>query len=209
MKSVSLFRFCFVLLLLNQCLAKSFSNHENIFNTQRIKRNEPNDDENDDNEEQPEENVSEGEPIPEPDEDSDKKDDKPDVDESAEDDDIIISSDESSEVSQDGSKLMIILVDGFRWDYVSLDKSLKGFRKIAENGVRAKYVKPVFPTISYPNWYTIVTGLYTESHGMIGNYMYDEDRDDLFLMAPHPEHISQPLVESNGTPLDNRTEERN
>ena len=77
-------------------------------------------------------------------------------------------------------------MDGFRWDYVSLDKSLKGFPKIAENGVRAKYVKPIFPANSYPNWYAIVTGLYGESHGMFENYMYDETRDDFFLMTPHP-----------------------
>ncbi|CAG2178111.1 unnamed protein product, partial [Oppiella nova] len=67
---------------------------------------------------------------------------------------------ETPQVSQEGSKLLIILVDGFRWDYVSRDKTLKGFRKIAENGVSAKYVKPIFPANSYPNWYSIVTGLY-------------------------------------------------
>jgi len=91
-----------------------------------------------------------------------------------------------SEESQEGVKLLIILVDGFRYDYVSRDKSLKGFPRIAKNGVRAEYVKPIFPANSYPNWYSIVTGLYGESHGIFQNHMYDEEKDDFFLMAPNP-----------------------
>ena len=82
------------------------------------------------------------------------------------------------------SKLLIILVDGFRWDYVSMDHTLKGFPKIAENGVHAQYVTPIFPALSYPNWYTITTGLYAESHGMIQNFMYDKTRNDSFRMGP-------------------------
>ncbi|KAG8199979.1 hypothetical protein JTE90_006223 [Oedothorax gibbosus] len=54
------------------------------------------------------------------------------------------------------NKLLLILVDGCRWDYPDQD-SLPGFRKLAENGVRAPYVTPIFPANSYPNWYTITT----------------------------------------------------
>lgn len=58
-----------------------------------------------------------------------------------------------------GNKLLLILVDGCRWDYPDQDMDeLPGFRKIAQNGVRAPYVTPIFPSNSYPNWYTIVTG---------------------------------------------------
>ncbi|GBM76550.1 hypothetical protein AVEN_204569-1 [Araneus ventricosus] len=57
------------------------------------------------------------------------------------------------------NKLLLILVDGCRWDYPDQDSAgLPGFRKLAENGVRAPYVTPIFPANSYPNWYTIMTG---------------------------------------------------
>ncbi|GFS35491.1 uncharacterized protein TNIN_211961 [Trichonephila inaurata madagascariensis] len=57
------------------------------------------------------------------------------------------------------NKLLLILVDGCRWDYPDQDSAgLPGFRKLAENGVRAPYVTPIFPSNSYPNWYTIMTG---------------------------------------------------
>ncbi|XP_054162379.1 glycerophosphocholine cholinephosphodiesterase ENPP6-like [Oppia nitens] len=82
-------------------------------------------------------------------------------------------------------KTILILADGIRYDYVN-DTSLTGFTRIARNGVRAKYVQPIFPANSYPNWYTIITGLYGESHGMVQNYMYDPKEKDMFLMAPHP-----------------------
>lgn len=55
------------------------------------------------------------------------------------------------------NKLLLILVDGCRWDYPD-QEGLPGFRKLAENGVRAPYVTPIFPSNSYPNWYTITTG---------------------------------------------------
>ncbi|XP_013783499.1 ectonucleotide pyrophosphatase/phosphodiesterase family member 6-like isoform X1 [Limulus polyphemus] len=83
-------------------------------------------------------------------------------------------------------KVLLILVDGCRWDYPDEEKGLTGFRRMAENGVRAKYVTPIFPSNSYPNWYTIVTGLYAENHGFVQNYLYDPDKGDFFLMAPDP-----------------------
>ncbi|XP_022240767.1 ectonucleotide pyrophosphatase/phosphodiesterase family member 6-like [Limulus polyphemus] len=81
-------------------------------------------------------------------------------------------------------KLLLILVDGCRWNYVDEQENLLGFRRIAEHGVRAEFVTPIYPSNSYPNWYTIVTGLYAENHGFVENYLYDPVRKDFFLMAP-------------------------
>ncbi|GBM88481.1 hypothetical protein AVEN_18834-1 [Araneus ventricosus] len=66
----------------------------------------------------------------------------------------------SESIQRDGTdRLLLILVDGCRWDYPDQDSAgLPGFRKLAENGVRAPYVTPIFPANSYPNWYTIMTG---------------------------------------------------
>lgn len=56
-------------------------------------------------------------------------------------------------------KLIVILADGVRHDYVT-DPTLKGFHRMSKNGVKAEYVQPIFPSNSYPNWYTIVTGMF-------------------------------------------------
>lgn len=58
---------------------------------------------------------------------------------------------------QKEKKVILVLVDGVRYDYVK-DPALKGFQRMARKGVKAEYVQPIFPSNSYPNWYTIVTG---------------------------------------------------
>ncbi|XP_049525572.1 glycerophosphocholine cholinephosphodiesterase ENPP6 isoform X2 [Dermacentor silvarum] len=56
------------------------------------------------------------------------------------------------------------------------------------------------PANSYPNWYSIVTGLYAERHGFVQNFMYDEKYDDYFLMAPHP-NVSHPHWWNHAEPV--------
>lgn len=58
-----------------------------------------------------------------------------------------------------GSRLLVILLDGFRWDYLEQDgHMLPGFGSILQHGVKAEYMIPVYPTLSYPNYYSIMTG---------------------------------------------------
>jgi len=78
------------------------------------------------------------------------------------------------------NKLVVIVIDGFRWDY--FDKyhektggELTGFQKFMDSGVRAQYLESVFPAESFPAWQTIQTGLYPESHGIVGNQFYDRE----------------------------------
>lgn len=52
-------------------------------------------------------------------------------------------------------KLLLILFDGFRWDYV---KDMEGFNEMKRIGVHADYLIPVFPSMSFPNYYSLVTG---------------------------------------------------
>ncbi|XP_064470608.1 glycerophosphocholine cholinephosphodiesterase ENPP6-like [Ornithodoros turicata] len=89
----------------------------------------------------------------------------------------------ANDVTDERQKVILVLVDGCRWDYLE-EPGLLGFRTLAENGVKAEYVLPVMPSSSYPNWYSIVTGLYPENHGFVSNIMYDEIHHDFFLMAP-------------------------
>lgn len=75
-----------------------------------------------------------------------------------------------------GNPVLMISLDGFRADI--LDKFLNenpnsNFKKFANSGVKAKYMQPSFPTLTFPNHYTLVTGLYMENHGITANTIYD------------------------------------
>ena len=68
--------------------------------------------------------------------------------------------------------VILISLDGFRYDY--LEKfNPPVLNRLAKNGVRAKWMLPSFPTKTFPNHYTIATGLYPAHHGIIENNVYD------------------------------------
>lgn len=68
--------------------------------------------------------------------------------------------------------VILISLDGFRYDY--LDKyAAKNLSQLTLEGVRAKWMTSVFPTLTFPNHYAIVTGLYPENSGIVNNTMYD------------------------------------
>uniref|UniRef100_A0A673LIS5 glycerophosphocholine cholinephosphodiesterase n=1 Tax=Sinocyclocheilus rhinocerous TaxID=307959 RepID=A0A673LIS5_9TELE len=80
-------------------------------------------------------------------------------------------------------KLLVFLIDGFRYDYMDDLQNLAGFREIVENGVKVDYITPDFPSLSYPNYYSLMTGRYCEVHQMTGNYMWDKDTMKEFLIG--------------------------
>jgi predicted AlkP superfamily pyrophosphatase or phosphodiesterase len=64
--------------------------------------------------------------------------------------------------------VILVSLDGFRWDY--LDRGLTpNLTRLAREGVRAEAMIPVFPTKTFPNHASIVTGRYPGHHGIIGN----------------------------------------
>ena len=84
------------------------------------------------------------------------------------------SSSSSSGSAENLNKLLIILMDGIRPDFITRDmKKLKGFSHLAEKGSKCKYVKPVFPANPVPNWYSIATGKYPDKHGLVSDYIFD------------------------------------
>lgn len=60
--------------------------------------------------------------------------------------------------NQDSQQLLVFLIDGFRYDYLDDLDTLPGFREIVNSGVKVDYMTPDFPTLSYPNYYTLMTG---------------------------------------------------
>ena len=66
----------------------------------------------------------------------------------------------------------MLSMDGFRWDY-PLKASTPTLDSIARQGIRAEAIKPCFPTKTFPNHYSIATGLYPDHHGIVNNSFYD------------------------------------
>ncbi len=79
--------------------------------------------------------------------------------------------------------VLLIGMDGFKPEYLGEDYgSTPNFDRLIEAGVLAESLKPVFPTKTFPNLYSIVTGLYPENHGIISNTVYDPDRGETLRM---------------------------
>ncbi len=70
--------------------------------------------------------------------------------------------------------VILISLDGFRYDYIDKYKP-PTLNKLAETGVRAKWMIPSFPTKTFPNHYAIATGLYPEHNGIVENNIFDFD----------------------------------
>lgn len=70
-------------------------------------------------------------------------------------------------------RLLVVSFDGFRWNYLNRTKT-PNFHKFIANGVHAKNgLTNAFVTKTFPNHYTLATGLWEESHNIIANHMYD------------------------------------
>ena len=70
----------------------------------------------------------------------------------------------------DNEEQYVILVsfDGFRYDYTERVRT-PNFDYLENWGVKAKSLKPIFPSFTFPNHYSIATGCYADKHGILGN----------------------------------------
>jgi predicted AlkP superfamily pyrophosphatase or phosphodiesterase len=78
--------------------------------------------------------------------------------------------------------VILISIDGFRYDYAQKygPKNLLGY---AQQGVKADALIPSFPSVTFPNHYTIATGLYPSHTGLVANSFYDRARKESFSMS--------------------------
>ncbi len=70
------------------------------------------------------------------------------------------------------SPLILISIDGYRADYIQRGLS-PNLSMLAADGVRAQAMRSAFPTLTFPNHYTLVTGLYPDHHGIVNNRFSD------------------------------------
>jgi len=86
-----------------------------------------------------------------------------------------------------GDQIVILVsFDGFRWDYPDRGMS-PNLAALAARGVRADGLIPSFPTKTFPNHYTMVTGLVPDHHGMVANTMWDPSLEARFSMSNRDE----------------------
>jgi len=79
------------------------------------------------------------------------------------------------------SPLLLLSLDGFRWDYCDLyPKETPTLHRLKRGGASARGLIPVFPSNTFPNHYSIVTGLWPAHHGVLNNVMFDPDSGRFF-----------------------------
>lgn len=97
------------------------------------------------------------------------------------DDQIRIENRENARENFDKPYVILISVDGFRHDY--FDKYQPDFlKKMKKKGVSAKAMVPSYPSVTFPNHYTIVTGLIPPHHGLVGNNMLDRKTGERYSL---------------------------
>ena len=76
---------------------------------------------------------------------------------------------------------VVVSLDGFRWDYPVLFNTPQ-LNAIAKKGVKAE-MQPSFPSKTFPNHYTLVTGLTPNHHGIISNNFVDRESNLHFSLS--------------------------
>lgn len=76
--------------------------------------------------------------------------------------------------------VILISADGFRYDYADKYKAINLLR-LRSGGVQAESMIPAYPSVTYPNHYTVVTGMYPSHHGIVYNQFYDRKRKESYL----------------------------
>lgn len=94
--------------------------------------------------------------------------------------------------------LILISADGFRYDLA--EKYNATFLKtISAGGVKATSMKPCYPSLTFPNHYSIITGLYPSHHGIVDNSFYDKMRNQFYSIR-NKKAVEDPSW-YGGTPL--------
>lgn len=89
---------------------------------------------------------------------------------------------ENSQATLAKPYLVLVSIDGFRWDYLK-KFSPPHLKQLAAGGVQAESLRPAYPSKTFPNHYSIVTGMYPEHHGIVSNEFYDPARDARYAIG--------------------------
>jgi len=93
---------------------------------------------------------------------------------------VHVDNDANSEQAQSRPYVVMISLDGFRWDYAKREHATHLLALAKQGAWAPEGMLPSYPSVTYPNHVTIVTGLYPEHHGIVDNSFFDPDRQKTF-----------------------------
>ncbi|WP_313376448.1 ectonucleotide pyrophosphatase/phosphodiesterase [Chishuiella sp.] len=105
---------------------------------------------------------------------------------------------------QDKPYVILISADGFRNDYAK-KYDAKNLLALSTSGITSEAMNPSFPSITFPNHYTLVTGLTPPHHGLVGNSMYNRETGERYSLG-NKKAVSNPSW-YGGVPIWNLAEE--
>jgi predicted AlkP superfamily pyrophosphatase or phosphodiesterase len=94
---------------------------------------------------------------------------------------------------------ILISIDGFRADYLQRGMT-PALSAMAKDGASAA-MRPSFPSITFPNHYTLVTGLRPDEHGIVDNTMEDTARPGVVFMLNKPDIVHDPIWWDQAEPI--------
>jgi hypothetical protein len=94
---------------------------------------------------------------------------------------------------------VLISIDGFKPEYLSETNSPHLFQ-LARQGATAEGMLPVFPSVTFPNHYSMVTGLYPDHHGIVNNSMKDSGISEPFRLSSKTA-VGNPAWWEDATPI--------
>ncbi len=100
--------------------------------------------------------------------------------------------------SPSSSTVILVSFDGFRYDYADRE-ALPHFQEMKAKGAAASSMIPSYPSKTFPNHYTLVTGLYPGHHGLVDNTFYDSITGQVFAIKKR--NMVQDSFYYGGTPL--------
>jgi predicted AlkP superfamily pyrophosphatase or phosphodiesterase len=105
----------------------------------------------------------------------------------------------NAEVQQQKHYVVLVSLDGFRYDYAKKYGATHLLAIAAKGASVPEGMIPAYPSLTFPNHYTLVTGLYPEHHGIVGNSFYDPARKEKYSYTDPK--ASQDGSWYGGTPL--------
>lgn len=105
--------------------------------------------------------------------------------------------------NNNNNTLLLVSFDGFRADYLTKTDT-PNLDYLVENGVTSEGLIPVYPSVTFANYYAIATGLYPENNGIISNNMYDAEIGERFSLG-NREQVENPAW-YKGEPIWNTVE---
>jgi len=110
----------------------------------------------------------------------------------------IIPGRENAATQEQKPYVILISADGLRYDLAE-KYDAEFLKKISAEGVKAVSMRPCYPSLTFPNHYSIITGLYPAHHGIVDNTFYDKKRNQFYTI--HDKKAVEDPTWYGGVPL--------